>query len=171
MQETRVQSLGQEDPLEKEIATHSSILAWEIAWMEGHKELDTTKGPQHAQYYMYCCLVSKSCPTLCDPMNSRLPGSSVYGISQARILEWVAISFSRGSSRPRDQTWVSCTGRWILDRWATIPIQEWKTERECFNSVGYFALYCTSCLHTQSEQTGDMSETAGPLASVTQCLV
>ena len=40
------------------------------------------------------------------------PGSSVHGISQARILEWVAISFSRGSSRPRDWTWVSCTGRW-----------------------------------------------------------
>ena len=43
-------------------------------------------------------LVVKSCPTLCDPMDCRLPGSSVHGISQARILEWVAISFSRGSS-------------------------------------------------------------------------
>ena len=43
-----------------------------------------------------------------------LPGSSVHGILQARVLEWVAISFSRGSSQPRDQTHVSCTGRWIL---------------------------------------------------------
>ena len=40
--------------------------------------------------------------TLCDPMDSSLPGSSVHGIFQARILEWIAISFSRGSSQPRD---------------------------------------------------------------------
>ena len=51
--------------------------------------------------------VTQSCPTLCDPMDCSLPGSSLHGILQARILEWVAISFSRGSSRPRDQTWVS----------------------------------------------------------------
>ena len=50
---------------------------------------------------------AQSCPTLCDPMDCSLPGSSVHGIFQARILECVAISFSRGSSRPRDQTWVS----------------------------------------------------------------
>ena len=52
--------------------------------------------------------VAQSCPTLCDPMDCNLPGSSVHGIFQARVLEWVAISFSRGSSRPRDWTWVSC---------------------------------------------------------------
>ena len=46
------------------------------------------------------------CPTLCDPMDCSPPGSSVRGIFQARVLEWVAISFSRGSSRPRDLTWV-----------------------------------------------------------------
>ena len=46
----------------------------------------------------------QSCLTLCDPMDCRPPGSSVYGILQARILEWVVISSSRGSSRPRDQT-------------------------------------------------------------------
>ena len=51
--------------------------------------------------------VTQSCPTLCDPMDCSLPGSSVHGIFQARILEEVAISFSRGSSWPRDQTWVS----------------------------------------------------------------
>ena len=44
----------------------------------------------------------------CDPMDCSLPDSSVHGILQARILEWVAISFSRGSSRPRDRIWVSC---------------------------------------------------------------
>ena len=46
----------------------------------------------------------QSCLTLCNPMDHSPPGSSVHGISQARILEWVAISFSRESSQPRDQT-------------------------------------------------------------------
>ena len=50
----------------------------------------------------------QSCPTLCDPVDGHLPGSSVHGILRARILEWVAISYSRGSSWPRDQTRVSC---------------------------------------------------------------
>ena len=53
-------------------------------------------------------LVTQSSPTLCDPMDYSPPGSSVRGILQARILEWVAISFSRGSSQPRDGTQVSC---------------------------------------------------------------
>ena len=48
--------------------------------------------------------VAQSCPTLCDPMDCSLPGSSVHRIFQARVLEWVAISFSRGSSQPRDRT-------------------------------------------------------------------
>ena len=53
-------------------------------------------------------LVAQLCPTLCDPMDCSLPGSSVHGIFQARILEWVAIPFSRRSSQPRNQTQVSC---------------------------------------------------------------
>ena len=60
-----------------------------------------------------CCyhleiLVVQSGSTLCDPMDCSLPHSSVHGIFQARVLEWVAISFSSGSSRPRDQIQVSC---------------------------------------------------------------
>ena len=55
-----------------------------------------------------CCLVIKSCLTLCDPMDGSPPVSSAHGISQARILEWVAISFSKGSSQPRNRTRVSC---------------------------------------------------------------
>ena len=47
---------------------------------------------------------AQPCPTLCDPMDCSPPGSSVHGILQARILEWVAISFSRGSSQARDGT-------------------------------------------------------------------
>ena len=62
---------------------------------------------------------AQSCPTLCDPMDCSRPGSSVHGISQARILEWVTISFSRGSSWPRDWTHASCTGMSILYHWAT----------------------------------------------------
>ena len=53
-------------------------------------------------------LVAQLCLTLCDPMDYSLPGFSVHGISQARILEWVAISFSRASSWPKDQTLASC---------------------------------------------------------------
>ena len=53
-------------------------------------------------------LVAQLCQTLCDPMDCSPPGSSVHGILQARILEWVIIPFSKGSSRPRDQTQVSC---------------------------------------------------------------
>ena len=53
--------------------------------------------------------VTQSCPTLCDPMGCSPPGSSVHGILQARIPEWVAVSFSRRSSQPRDRTWVSRT--------------------------------------------------------------
>ena len=54
-----------------------------------------------------CVLVTQSCPTLYDAMDCSLPGSSVHGIVQARILEWVAISFSRGASQPRGRTQVS----------------------------------------------------------------
>ena len=56
----------------------------------------------------------QSCLTLCDPMDYSPPGSFVHGIPQARILEWVATPSSRGSSWPRDWTWVSCIGRWVL---------------------------------------------------------
>ena len=60
-------------------------------------------------------LSAQSCPTLCNPMDCSPPGYSVHLILQARILEWVAISFSRGSSWPRDQTWVSrIAGRCFL---------------------------------------------------------
>ena len=63
--------------------------------------------------------VAQSCPILCDPVDCSLPGSSIHGILQARILEWVAISFSRGSSRPRDQTQVSRIGGRRFNLWAT----------------------------------------------------
>ena len=178
MKETHVWSLGWEDPLEKEIATHSSIFAWRIPWTEelgyspcDHKDLDMTvqlTGEQkrrmhfkllqnklalsstcrftdlstlscpnlvaHSISFTWNSLlllltfltsptmqfsfswflkvkseskVTQSCPTLCDPMDCSLSGSSVRGIFQARVLEWGAISFTRGSYWPRDRTQVS----------------------------------------------------------------
>ena len=64
-------------------------------------------------------LVAQLCPTLCNPMDCSLPGNSVHGILQARILEWVAIPFSKGSSQFRDWTWVSCIAGRFFTVWAT----------------------------------------------------
>ena len=61
----------------------------------------------------------QTCPTLCDPVDCSPPGSSIHGILQARILQWVAIPFSRGSSWPRDQTQVSRIGGRCFNLWAT----------------------------------------------------
>ena len=91
-----------------------------------HSQIKKKKGCEiqaHTHTYIHVCVcsVTKSCPTLWDLMNCSLPDSSVQGIFQARILEWVAIS-SRESSQPRDQTHVSCVscfGRGILYHWAT----------------------------------------------------
>ena len=82
------------------------------------------KQPSHKQLYpplllCCCCLVAKSCPTVCNPLDCSLPASSVHGISQAWILEWVAVPFSGGSSPPRGWTPVSCIGRWVLYLWGT----------------------------------------------------
>ena len=63
-------------------------------------------------------LVAKLCPTLCHPMNCSTPGSSVHGILQARILEWVAVPFSKGSSQPRNWTGVSCIASRFFTNWA-----------------------------------------------------
>ena len=113
MQETRVQYLDPKDPLEKEMATHSSILAWKIPWTEEPGGLQSmgsqrvghdlvTKPPPPPTYVtgpgcifnMDYMLSSSVCLTICNPMDCSPPSSFVHGISQARILEWVAISFS-----------------------------------------------------------------------------
>ena len=69
-------------------------------------------------YVCMCVLVTQSCLTLFDLMNCSPPDSSVHGILQPRILEWVAIPFSRGSSQPRDQTHVSCFPGRFFTIWA-----------------------------------------------------
>ena len=69
------------------------------------------------------CSVGQSYLTLCNPMDCSPPGSSVHGISQAKVLECVAISFFRKPSTPRNQTCVPCVGRQILYHWATKEAQ------------------------------------------------
>ena len=61
----------------------------------------------------------QSCPTLCDPTDCSLPGSSVHGILQAGILEWVAVPSMRGFSQPMDRTQVSCIVGRFLTTWGT----------------------------------------------------
>ena len=90
----------------------------------------------HTSYYK--SVSCWSCSTLwtwtCDPMDCSLPGSSVHRILQARMLEWVAIPFSRGSSQPRDQTWVSC----IAGRFFTILNHQ---GNQATMGIHYFSLF------------------------------
>ena len=105
---------------------------------------------QHFPLKMYCvCTSAQSLSHVLlfwDPMDCSSPGSSVHGILQARILEWVAIFFSRGSSQPRDGKRVSCIGRRVLYHWAT---------RE------NFAFWIAPCLYDSSSMTTvDLDPTA-----------
>ena len=109
---------------------HSSVLAWRIpgtaepgglpsmgSHRVGHDWSDLAAAAIDGECSAYS--VAKSCLTLCNPMDWGLPGSPVHGTSQARIQEWVAISFSRGCSWTRDRTLVSCIGRQVFYHWAT----------------------------------------------------
>jgi len=88
-------------------ATNSSILAWRIPRTEEPSRLQSIGLQSRTRLKQLKKVeVTQSCLTLCDPMDSSPPGSSVHGILQARILEWAAIPFSRGSSQPRDRTQV-----------------------------------------------------------------
>ena len=80
------------------------------------RTINTVIGEEyHVLYLICCCLVAQLCPTLCNPMDCSPPGSSIHSILQARILEWVAISFFWGSSWPRD--WIRLLlGRQVLNR-------------------------------------------------------
>ena len=91
---------------------HTATL-WQIIWASVWW-ISKLSFPLHC---FCCCMGAQSCPTLCDLMDYSPPGSSVLGIFQARILEWVAISFSRGSSQLRGWTLISCVsciGRQVL---------------------------------------------------------
>ena len=86
-----------------------------------------------------CCLITKSYLTLSGTMDCSSPDSSVHGIFQERILDWVAISFSRGSSWPRDQTHVSYIGR------QTLPLSHQKS-LYCVFSSAQFSSVAQSCM-------------------------
>ena len=104
---------------------------------------------------MLSCSVAQSRPTVCDLMDCSLPGSSVHGIFQGRILEQVVISFPRGSSGPRNQTHVSCVsciGRWILYHCATweAPLSLGHPLKEGSGSYFGFHFMCFSSVQSLS---------------------
>ena len=106
---------------------------------------------------VYSVLVAELCPTLWDPTNCSLPGSSVHGILQARLLEWIAIPFSRASSWPRDQTQVSCIVGRFFTIWAKGKIhldrcsQMGKLGLECYTIWDPTLCWCEERLRFQSE--------------------
>ena len=133
MWETQVRSLGWEDSLEKDMATHSSTLSWKIPRMEEPGRLQSmgSRRVRHnwatslsLRLYIYINISLHTCfishthtPTykhvcahlysiLCNLIDCSLPGSSVHGIFQERILGWIAISYFRGCSKTRDQTFI-----------------------------------------------------------------
>ena len=95
------------------------LLFWVMILTDPKKEKFYENYLENSEFVACCCLVSQSCLTLCGPGDCSPPGSSILGISQARVLEWVAISFSRGSSPPRNWTQVYWIARRIHSHWAT----------------------------------------------------
>ena len=81
---------------------------WELRMWMVYSILTESQKETHFSRVCVCCYFSRVWSTLCDPVDCNPPGSPVHGIFPARILEWVAISFSRGSSWPRDRTHVFC---------------------------------------------------------------
>ena len=88
-----------------------------------HLQCAAASGPHFTRKHSE---VAQLCPTLCNPLDCSLPGTSVHGIFQARVLEWIAISFSRGSSRPRNRTRVSSIASRHFTVWATRDIKYYK---------------------------------------------
>ena len=98
-----------------------------LLWMEGissnylgcWKLIESSVPRYPPDTKLQSVLFTQSCLTLCNPVDCSPPGSSVHGILQERILEWVAMPSSRGSSQPRDQTLVSCIAGRLFIIWAT----------------------------------------------------
>ena len=106
--------LGTVDSLEK------ALMVGKIKGKRGRRQ-------QRMRWLESLCLVTQLCPALCDPMYCSLPGYSVHGISQARILEWVTMPSSRRSSQPRDQAQVSSTAGGFFTIWPIEVINLMKT--------------------------------------------
>ena len=98
-----------------------SVIQSEISQKEKNKYcilIYILESKKNHMFVCVCVLVVQLCLILCDPMDHSSSGSSVHGILQSRILEWVAISFSRGSSQPRDRTLASYTASRFFTIWA-----------------------------------------------------
>ena len=103
-------------------------------------------------------LVTQPCLTLCNPMDCSPPGSSVHGIISRQIQEWVAISFSRGSSQPRGQIWVSCITDRFFIIWAirkvltsnkmTVNRKRWETLYFTYEIIRILKNPCQECNET-----------------------
>ena len=96
--------------------------------------------------------VSQSCLTLCGPIDCSLPCSSIHGIFQARVLEWIAISFSRGPSRPRDRTQVSC----IVGRCFTI----WTTRKVLYYIINLVIRHFSTWINPEIKKKTQLSKLA-----------
>ena len=116
-----------------------------------------------------CVLVTQSCPTLCSPIDCSQPGSSVHGILQERILEWVAISFSRGSSQSRDWTWVSCFAGSFLKVWATKGDQVKISSKMHHSLIGRGLLSTCTLVQRNKKQVGDLPLISTPTVCQALC--
>ena len=115
--------------------------------------------------------VTQSCPTLCDPMDCSLPGSSIHGILQAKILEWVPIPFSRRSSWPRDQIQVSCPSGRFFTIWATREARDCTCMPLCAPKSGLYQSSAEFFVKpTQCPILGSFSETESWVRQVFQGL-
>ena len=98
---------------------------WSCITNPGPRSRAQGSRPMCHEFSCYCerkkvkVLVVQSCQNLCDPMDCGPPDTSVHGVLQARVLECIPMPFSRGSSQPRDRTWVSCIGSRFFTVWAT----------------------------------------------------
>ena len=107
--------------------------------------------------------VAQLCPTLCDPMDCNLLGFSIHRILQARILEWIAISLSRGSSRPRDRTRVSHIGGRRFNLWATreakvvCSVQFSRSVNTKIRLIIFFAAKDGEALYSQQKQDQELT--------------
>ena len=135
------------------IDAYSNVPGWGSKFL---KDRDRVRYLYYLNWILHVCVsecvcvcpVTPSCPVLCDPINGSLSGSSVHGILLARILEWVSISFSRGSSWPWEQTCLSCIGRQILyhqhylafiiervSSWHCLPLDKRKSQVGLFMNI------------------------------------
>ena len=130
---------------------------------EKKKETLNTVGSNVKWYSLYgrqcvcvcvrvCVCVCELCPTLCDPMTYSLSGSSVHGILQARILEWVAIPFPQGISR--DWTWVSCIAGWATSE-VLFNIST-TLKQHCYNLSQVITTFCQMSENSKLFEVRDM---------------